>query len=106
MESFSFLKVFLKKKSCHLRNSTLRPFLRQTNATIAFRRPKNLGLEVFVTNGGASTSRQTTRQSSGRTTNMLPQTTAGCLEVEDDKSTATSAARCHFQPMTCCHVSS
>jgi len=66
-ESLSFLRVFLTKKSCHLRNSTLRPFFCKTNAAIAFGRPKNLGLEVFVTNG-ASTSHQMPHQSSRRTT--------------------------------------
>lgn len=66
-ESLSFLRLFLEFKSCHPRNSTLRPFFHKTNAAIAFGRPKNLGLEVFVTNG-ASTSRQTPCRSSRRTT--------------------------------------
>jgi len=96
-ESLSFLRVFLTKKSCHPQNSTLQPFFRKTNAAIAFGRPKNLGVEVFVTNV-ASTSRQTPRRSSRRTT------THGKLEVENDRSAAKSAATCHFQPITYCHV--
>lgn len=71
-ESLSFLGVFLVHKSCHPRNSTLRPFFRKTNTAIAFGRSKNLGLEIFVANG-ATTSRHAPRRNLRRTTVCSPE---------------------------------
>ena len=96
-ESLSFLRVFLKKKSCHPWNSTLRPFFCKTNAAIAFGRPKNLRLEVFVTNR-ASTSRQTTRRTTTRCHAQSPEVRGWRRPVSSHLSCHVSLPANHLPP--------
>jgi hypothetical protein len=96
-ESLSFLGVFLVHKSCHPRNSTLRPFFRKTNTTIAFGRSKNLGLEIFVANE-ATNSRHDPRRNLRRTTVSSPENHAPPPENQRLKTTSQLPRQQHVSP--------